>query len=145
MKKMLLTILMSFNLLSLTSCNQTTTNIEISCFEIEKAYLEEGYYVFHREHSDEYDSCYMIMKKNKDVEEAIYFNIYNTVEEAQKIQKEEKWNALLWLYGMLYGEVRWKKSKCYNNIQYDYFDASLVKPFKSLIESKKIEKAILIK
>ena len=136
MKKFLSILFISFTLISLTSCNQSTSDIEISCYEIEQAYLKAGYYVFHREHKNEYDSCYMIMKKSEKENDAIYFNIYDTVEEAQKIQEDEEWNVLLWFYGVLNNEFRWLKSKCYNNIQYDYFDSSLVKPFIELIESK---------
>ena len=65
MKKLLLFILFIFTTLILISCYQRTNNISITCEQIEKAYLEEGYYVFHQEHNEEYNNCYLVIKKNE--------------------------------------------------------------------------------
>ena len=75
----------------------------------------------------------MIFKENEDSEDAIYFNVYDTIEEAKNVQKEERWNLVLWFYAMIQGEARWKESKSYNNIQYSYFDSSLAVPFENLL------------
>ena len=138
MKKLLSFILFIFTTLILISCNQRTNNISITCEQIEKVYLEEGYYVFHQEHNEEYNNCYLVIKKNENSEETIYFHIYDTIEEAQKAQEDSKWNIVLWFYSSIQGETRWKQSKCYNNIHYEYFDSTLTKPFDDLINNLKV-------
>ena len=135
MKKVLL-LLIPFTILSLTSCDNASSGVSITCDEIEKVYLDNGYDVFHKDHNDESNNCYMVFKKNKDSNDAIYFNIYETNEDAQDAQKDGEWNLVLWFYSAINGETRWKQSKCYNNIQYDYFDSTLAKPFEDLLKLK---------
>ena len=134
LKNVLISLLIiPFTILTLVSCNQLTSNLEITCYEIEQVYKDYGYSTYHRHKNEEYDSCYMIFKENEESEAAIYFNVYDTIEEAKNAQKEEQWNLVLWFYAMIQGEARWKESKSYNNIQYSYFDSSLAVPFENLL------------
>ena len=56
-----------------------------------------------------------------------------TEEQAKAAAETDKYNLLIWLYGTANGEGRWLKTGTYGNIEYSYYNARLIKPFKELI------------
>ncbi len=119
----------------LSSCNQATGTAQVTCEEIAQAYSEAGYVVFHSDYED-LGFCMVSAKPNEESEYAIYFHIYNTIEEAQAMQEQEEYNLVIWLFASLLGESSWLESKSYNNVQYSYFDSDMVKPFDDLLSAK---------
>lgn len=114
--------------------------VEITCYEIAQAYTDAGFYVDHY-HEDKDDGSYCHINV-QDAErlladtDVIYFCFFESEESAKAYTKDNKWNIALYLFGVLFGEFRWCRSKTYDNISYQYFARKMVKPFNDLIKSK---------
>ena len=136
MKRILSIVLLLTCVVSLAACGKTKVK-EISCEEIIAAYESAGYYVVHGEHSNEEDSsqlCYIKASISEDSNSYyIYFVICFTEKQAKAAAETDKYNLLIWLYGTANGEGRWLKTGTYGNIEYSYYNARLIKPFKELI------------
>ena len=137
MKKIISILLLLSLCFSFTACGNSTEPKEISCEEIIAAYESAGYYVVHGEHRNEEDSsqlCYIKASISEDSNsDYIYFVICFTEEQAKAAAETDKYNLLIWLYGTANGEGRWLKTGTYGNIEYSYYNARLIKPFKELI------------
>ena len=106
---------------------------EITAEEIIKAYEDAGCEVGIIDHTDDPEIGYYGIAAEKG-EEFIYIHIYDTKEQAEAETKEHKWNIVLWIYSLPFGEYRWLKSKTYQNIHYEYLDREMAKPLKELME-----------
>ena len=110
---------------------------EITAEEIVAAYENAGFTVREGWRGDkltyEYYGIEVTLGEGED-QEFIYFHVYDTKEEAEAETEESKWNVVLWIFCLPFGEYRWLKSKTYSNVHYEYFDRDMVEPFKALID-----------
>lgn len=106
---------------------------EITAEEIIKAYEDAGCEVEISDHTDDPEIGYYSIVATKG-EEFIYIHIYDSDEKAEAETKERKWNIVLWIYALPFGEYRWLKSKTYENIHYEYFNREMAKPLKELMD-----------
>lgn len=105
---------------------------EITAEEIIKAYEDAGCIVHQTDHTDDPEIGYYGIEATKG-EEFIYIHIYETKEQAEAATKGFKWNIVLWIYSLPFGEYRWLKSKTYENIHYEYFSREMAKPLQELM------------
>ncbi len=129
MKKCIVCMLISFCiLLALPGCSGVQR--EVTCDEVVAAYQKAGYSVSHH-HSPELGNmvCYVYIEEN---DETIYFHFYETAEEAEAEQME--WNVLLWLFSGIYGDPTWVYTETYHNLEIEYTDKDMYKPFAELIK-----------
>ena len=130
MKRIFYISILSIFVLLTVSCKPSTLEKEISCQDLINAYSEyDEYSVTHVENSNE--DAIMCFVKIEDIDgDYVYFEFYDTKEHA--LENEKKYNIAIWFISLLYGESRWLHTKTYNNINYEYFDSSLIKPFEDL-------------
>lgn len=107
---------------------------EISCEEVIAAYEEAGYTVYHREEPEKEFGYTCLVSISQEDGDAIYFHFYETNEEAEAYAEERQWNVLVWLFTWIYGDPSWLTTETYRNIEIEYDDKELYKPFKELIE-----------
>lgn len=136
MKKFILIFLIFLSVISLASCDSQniTSDKEITCEDIIKVYEEAGYDIFHKETTDkDYDwECY-VKCTTSDSDDYIFFYVFETNEEAESYAKEREWNLLLYFTSCFMGEPSWLKTKTCNNIEIEYDQNYLYKPFKELL------------
>ena len=132
MKKMFLSVLILISIFVLISCDNTKK--EITCEDVIKVYEEAGYEVFHKEtNPDDYKyECY-VQCSASDSENYIIFHFFETNEKAESYAAERKWNVILFLYSCAMFEPTWLTTKTYNNIEIEYHENYLYKPFKTLL------------
>lgn len=137
MNRIISIILLVTFLAVLVSCSDPEVK-EISCEDIIKAYEDAGYYVSHGEHNNEADStrvCYIKANVSDDPDsDYIYFTTCLTEEQAEEMEKTDKYNIVVWAYSAIMGESRWLKSETYGKIEYSYYNSELIKPFEELIK-----------
>lgn len=105
---------------------------EITCEEVIAAYEQAGYDVAHRDYPEqEYGYLCEITIEDEDGD-SLRFHFYGTADEAKAEAKEREWNGLLWLFSAIYGDPTWLESESYRNIQIEYTDDDLIKPFREL-------------
>ena len=106
---------------------------EIRCEEVIAAYEQAGYEVWHRDYPDrEYGYLCEVTIEEEDGD-SIRFHFYETSEEAEAEAEQRQWNGLLWMFSVIYGEPTWLETEIYCNIEIEYDDDALYKPFKKLI------------
>ena len=136
MKKVILMSLLLSVIFPLSSCgSQNITNDkEITCEDIIRVYEEAGYEIFHKETTEqEYNwECY-VKCTAPDSNDYIFFNFFETNEEAVSYEEEREWNLLLYFTSCFMGEPSWLITKTYNNIEIEYDQKYLYKPFEELI------------
>ena len=127
--------LLSVATLGLSACSETQIGQPITCAEIEQTYIEAGYWVSHIEPYVDANCC-IIVSVQENSEDSLYFYFYDTAAQAQKKQEETEWNILIWLFSLVLGDGGYVTAKTYNNIEYDYSNEDLTKPFENLIRLK---------
>lgn len=136
MKKFIYLIFTMLLLITFTSCSNDNivSEKEITCEDIIKVYEEAGYEIFHKETTgQEYSwNCY-VKCTVPDSDDYIFFYIFETNEEAEEYAEKRNGNVLLYFFSGLYGDASWLKTKSYNNIEIEYDENYLYKPFKSLM------------
>lgn len=136
MKKIVLTLILFISIFTLTSCDNDNiiSENEITCEDIIQVYEDAGYEIFHKETTTQDYSwnCY-VRCTAPNSEDYIFFYIFKTNEEAVSYAEERKGNFLIYLFGWIYGEPEWLKTKSYNTIAIEYTQDKLYKPFKSLM------------
>ena len=134
--KLILILTLFLSVISLASCDgqNITSDKEITCEDIIKVYEEAGYDTFHKETTDkDYDwKCY-VKCTAPDSDDYIFFYIFETNEEAESYAKERGWNLLLYFMSCFMGEPSWLTTKTYNNIEIEYDQNYLYKPFKEML------------
>lgn len=118
--------------LCLTGCVSADRR-EITCADIVTAYEETGYEVFHADTTTE-DREYgcEVKAENRETGEYIFFHFFDTEEAAQAYAKDHQWNAVIWLYSAACGDPTWLNVKTYGNLEYEYADSALLRPFREL-------------
>lgn len=132
MNKVLALLLGTVILLSCSGCQSEKK--EISCREVVAAYETAGYEIFHKESDEELDCvCYVRATAPKSGE-YIFFHFFDSAEAAESYADERKWNLILWLYSLACREPTWLTTQTYNNIEIEYDNGDLYKPFQTLLE-----------
>ena len=108
---------------------------EITCTDVMAAYEKAGYEVFHHESNAEEDewNCY-VKAQVKDGENYIFFHFFDGEDKAEAYAEKREWNVLLWFYSLISSQPTWLNTKTYGNIEYEYDQNALVKPFHELIK-----------
>lgn len=107
---------------------------EVTCQDVIGAYEEAGYEVWHRDYPEKeygYACCIEIEDEDGD---HISFYFFETVNEADAYAKERQWNWALWLYSAAMFQPTWLTTETYGNIEIEYDQKDLYKPFKALIK-----------
>ena len=104
----------------------------VSCEQVIAAYEEAGYEVYHWDYPErEYGYACSVRIEQEDGD-SIEFHFHETSEEAEAELEERKWNVVLWLFSAIYGDATWLKTEVYCNIEIEYDDKALYKPFQNL-------------
>ncbi len=128
-KRIFCLFLCLFLTLSMLGC--TGEQREVTCEEVEAAYEEAGYEIFHNHPCNlGNEICYIDIENAAD--EQIYFYFYETAEEAEADHRE--YNVLIWLFSVIYGDPTWVYTEVYQNILIEYTDKALYEPFAKLIK-----------
>ncbi len=116
----------------LSSCQ--TEEKDISCKDVAAAYEKAGYEVFHKDTSTEdYDwECY-VKAQSKGSDDYIFFHFFSSEDGAKAYAETRQWNVILWLYSLVSSQPTWLTTETYGNIEYEYDNNALIKPFKELI------------
>lgn len=132
--KRLLCLCMALAMLAamLGGCRKETR--EITCDEVIAAYEEAGYEVSHRDYPEkEYGYACMVRIEEEDGD-SIEFHFHETEEAAEAEAEERQWNGLLWMFSVIYGDATWLETERYRNIEIEYDDDALIKPFRKLVK-----------
>ena len=132
MKKWICLLLLAATVLTAFSgCSKQEK--EVSCAEVIAAYEGAGYTVFHRDYPEkEYGYACCIEIEGEDGGH-ISFYFFETDREAEAYAEERQWNVVLWLYSAAMFQPTWLTTKTYGNIEIEYDDKALYKPFQQLI------------
>jgi len=135
-KKIMLIFSLFIFIFSLSSCNnqKIKSDKEIICEDVMRVYEKSGYDVFHKETTDQdyIWNCY-VKCTAPDSNDYIFFYFFETTEEAENYAKERKWNIILYFSSCLMGDPSWLTTKNCNNIEIEYDENYLYKPFKELL------------
>ncbi len=131
MKKRIMCILLCLSIVcAFSGCSGEQR--EVSCEEVTAAYEAAGYEVFHKHPAEGYAySCYIEVENEAD--ERIFFHFFDTEQEAQSYANERQYNALIWVFSVIYGDPTWVHTTSYKNIEIEYADKSLYEIFDKLI------------
>lgn len=121
--------------LFLVCCGDSETHV-ISCEEIVNAYESAGYTVSHSAHQDETFPYKCMVSARKNSDDCIYFYFFSSNEDARKAAEIDKYNLAEWIFALPFGEYRWLNVGIYGNIEYSYYDTSLIRPFQKLVKTK---------
>lgn len=133
MRKILCLLLLAAMVLSVFGGCAAKQNKEVTCRDVIAAYEEAGYEVWHRDYPEKeygYACCIEIESEDGD---HISFNFFETKEEAEAYAEERQWNWALWLYTAAMLQPTWLTTETYGNIEIEYDDDALYKPFKTLV------------
>ncbi len=121
-------------LCSLAGCQPAEK--DISCQDVVAAYEAAGYTVWHNETTAE-DCAWTcsVTVNGKDSDDYIYFHFFESSEAAQAYADTQQWNVVLWLYTLALFQPTWLTTKTYGNIEYEYCDSGLIRPFNELLRS----------
>ncbi len=137
-KRGILILLILAALLSAAACGKEDVR-EVSCEDIIGAYEDAGYVVTHGAHqnAEESDSlCYVKASLSEEPDsDYIYFIVCFTEEQAEKARQTDQYHFFKWLYASVLGEARWLKVGTHGKIEYSYYNAELIRPFRELVES----------
>ena len=134
MKKLVAMILLAAMVLSLFAGCRNEEPRPVSCDEVVAAYEAAGYEVWHRDYPEKEYGYVCTVRIEEEDGDSIRFHFYETNEEAQAEAEERRWNGLLWMFSVIYGDPTWLKTECYRNIEIEYDDDDLYEPFKELMK-----------
>ncbi len=131
MKKLTAAVVCLCLLLSMTGCGSGQKKT-ITCAEVIAAYEEAGYQVSHWDYPEKEYGYLCEVDIEEEDGDSIRFHFFETAEEAEAYAQERQWNALLWLFSVIYSDPTWLETETYQNIEIEYDDDDLYKPFKKL-------------
>lgn len=106
----------------------------VTCDEVIAAYEEAGYEVSHRDYPErEYGYLCEVTIEEEDGD-SIRFHFYETDEEAEAYAEERQWNWALWMFSVIYSDPTWLETETHYNIEIEYDDDDLIKPFRKLVK-----------
>lgn len=132
MKKIIAMVLCLCLLLSMTGCGTEKT---VTCADVIAAYEAAGYSVSHRDYPEKEYGYLCMVRISEEDGDSIEFHFHETAEEAEAEAKERQWNALLWLFSVIYSDPTWLETETYQNIEIEYDDDALYKPFDKLVST----------
>ncbi len=138
MKKIVsLILVISVLLICLSSCVNAEV-MPLTCEELIAAYEEAGYHTFHSEPADDgYEwNCYLKVWLDDEYDYA-FFYFFDTEEVAEARAAERKYNILIYLFTVIYGDPTWLYTETYGCIEYEYSNSALIRPFQNLIKQKR--------
>ncbi len=139
MKRFIAVLIIICTVFGFSGCT-TSEKVELTCDEIAQAYTDAGFYVKHyHEESEDGSYCHINIQDAEELLEdtdVIYFTFFESEDEAKAFTKDNKWNLILYIFGVMFGEFRWLKSKTYGDISYQYWGKQMIKPFNDLVKSK---------
>lgn len=138
MKRFITVVLAFVGLFLFAGCNTVTaSDAVIECADVIAVYEEAGYEIFHKDTSaEDFEwTCY-VKATDADTQNSIYFHFFETHNEAVAYSETRQYNPLIWLFSVIYGNPSWMTTKVYNEIEIEYDDGELYKPFKALLEEK---------
>ena len=134
MKRIACIFLLTVLVLSLFSGCSGGIGRQVCCDEVIAAYKEAGYEVSHRDYPEkEYGYLCEITIEEEDGD-SIRFHFFETNEEAEAEAEQRQWNGVLWMFSVIYGDPTWLETKVHYNIEIEYDDDALVKPFAALVQ-----------
>ncbi len=104
-----------------------------TCEELIAAYKEAGYHVFHVEDCDAPRNCYVKIWQD-DEYDYIYFEFFETAKDAEDHAAERQYNVVIYLFSVIFGDPHWLYTETCGNIEYEYSNKDLLKPFEDLIK-----------
>ncbi len=129
-----LIMVVSMSVVAFSACGNKDVTAP-TCDELITAYNEAGYHTFHDDNhngGDGYDwNCYVKVWAD-DENDYAFFYFYDTYEEAKARDDEREYNVLIYMFSAIYGNAQWLKTKTYGNIEYEYVNSDLIKPFKEM-------------
>lgn len=132
MKRCFACILCAALLLSCFGCSKQTK--EITCADVIAAYEKAGYEVFHKDESYEENGVCYVRADDPKSDDYIYFEFFEDAESAEAYAESRQWNVVLWLFSVIYSDPTWLTTKTYGNIEYEYDNDELIRPFNELIK-----------
>lgn len=109
---------------------------EISCADVIAAYEQAGYEVWHKEYPEKEYGYICCIEIEGEGDSHISFCFFEARAEAESYAKERKWNVVLWLYSAAMFHPTWLTTETYGNIEIEYDDQDLYKPFTTLVKQK---------
>ncbi len=132
MKRLIALFLCLCLFLSLTACAPKEVTPP-TCEQLIAAYKEAGYHVFHHEDCEAPQVCYVKIWL-EDEYDYIYFEFFETAKDAEDYAATRQYNAVLYLFSVIYGDPSWLYTETCGNIEYEYCNKDLLKPFEELIK-----------
>ncbi len=128
-------MIISILILALPSCTSKTVTAP-TCDELITAYEDAGFSIFHSEDTEDASdwNCY-VKVWDEDEYDYVFFYFFDTPEKAKARDDEREYNVLIYLFSVIYGNPQWLHTETYGNIEYEYSNSDLIKPFKELIGS----------
>ena len=127
-------------LLSLSSCDTQKNVNDVSCEEIIAAYEAAGYTLGYHLHEDpvylqEGICCCLMFQdpKTHSNQNDIYINRYNTVEDAAAAADKQRYNIVLWLFCLIYGEPRWLQSEQFGKLHCTTYEKDMILPLREAV------------
>lgn len=129
-----LILLASIIAASFISCSKKEIK-EITPEEVISAYEEAGYEVWDSEEDDDpVLGERHTVKATHENGDYIFFHFFDSAENAEQYADTREYNVLIWLFSAIYGEPHWLNTETYGNIEIEYDNKDLYKPFKELIK-----------
>jgi len=133
--KRFIALILTFVLFFFVGCNTAqTSGKDIVCTDVIAAYEGAGFEVWHNETTTEqYPWVCRVKAENLENGDYIYFHFFASHEQAVEYYDERKYNVLIWMFSVIFGEPSWLTVKVYNNIEIEFDKSYLYKPFKTLL------------
>ena len=137
--KKFIAVCLTFLLFLFSACNSVVkTERNISCEDVINVYQNAGFEVFHKPTTAEKLEWECYVKVTDPVtQDYIFFYFFETHEQAVSYSDHRQYNLLIWLFSIIFGDSRWLTTEVYNNIEIEYDNYDLYKPFKDLVKNEK--------
>lgn len=134
MRKTISFLMLVALLIGLVGCGDQPQTMEIRPEDVYKAYQTAGYNVDISNPPTDSDLLYHTTVTVRDLEgHSIIFHFCNSSADAEALAEERQWNWALWIYSLALFQPTWLTTKTYGNIEIEYDDSDLHRPFQELI------------
>lgn len=136
MREFVCFLLLTALLLSIAGCSGNQPQVQdIRGEDVYEAYKAAGYGVDMSNPPTDNDELYYCTVRATDLEgHSIVFHFCNSAADAQALAEERQWNWAVWLVSVAMFEPTWLTTKTYGNIEIEYDNAALYRPFAKLIQ-----------
>lgn len=119
----------------LSGCSRNVDDV-FSPDEVVTAYQDAQYEVFCDEIDSDYPLPYWCCVKVSQGDDYVLIYFFDNHEQAQTYSEENRYNILLYLFSVIYGDPSWWFVRCYGNTAVEYKNRNLMKPFFDLANNK---------